>query len=269
MKRLLIPATDLKTSVDSRNLTVLDARPRESYDQDHIPGSVHLHPGRMEETVTLRSGATVPHMLVSPDRAGTVLRAAGVSARDTIVVYDEGAEYSAARLWWVLTYLGHPNTLVLDGGLAAWRSAGGAVDREAVAPSPGDFVPEPDDSLIADFHDVLLGIGRQDVSLVNTLDEESFEAGAIPGSVNLPYQSTFDAATKRLLSETALFDRFDELDVEGTLILYCGIGYTASQGVLASRVAGFRRVKLYDGSLKDWSARGGALTPRGLEIDSE
>lgn len=265
---LIQPDELLKVNV-AGGTTVLDARPYEEYADDHIREAVNLHPGRMEESIELANGARVPHRLVAPGVAAAVLRSVGLSKSSRVVVYDEGGSYTAARLWWILTYLGHPSVRILDGGLGAWREAHGPVTSRLATPSIGSFQADPNESVIASFHDMLLAVGRSDVSLVNTLDEKSFEAGAIPGSVNLPYQCTFDSETGKTLSQAELFALFDDLDVEGTLIVYCGIGYTAAQGYLAARIAGFRRVKLYDGSLKDWSAHGGDLTPSGMEIDSE
>lgn len=269
MSTYLVRSDELMTIDTSRDVVLLDARPYEEYADEHIPGAVNLHPGRMEESVELDNGSRVPHKLVAPNLAAAVLRSVGLSQSSRVVLYDEGGSYTAARLWWILSYLGHPDVRILDGGLAAWCEAGGRVTSRLPTPSIGDFTADPDESMIADFHDMLLAVGRSDVSLVNTLDEQTFEAGAIPGSVNLPYQRTFDDESGKLLREADLFALFDDLDVEGTLIIYCGIGYTAAQGFLAARIAGFRRVKLYDGSLKDWSARGGDLTPSGMEVDRE
>ena len=86
----------------------------------------------------------------------------------------------------------------------------------------------------------------------------------IPGSMNIPYTATYRGQkSHRLLDPRKLEDLFRSASItpDRELILYCGIGYTASQLYFAARLLGYPRVRLYDGSLADWRARGGALEP--------
>jgi thiosulfate/3-mercaptopyruvate sulfurtransferase len=154
--------------------------------------------------------------------------------------------------------------MLLDGGLNVWRSQGGALSTGETAPPRGDFTPRPDPGKIADFAAVQAAMSSERIALVNTLPFGSFRKEAIPGSVNIPYTAIYQGRNAGpLLAPDLLADLFRAVGIssEQEVIPYCGIGYTASQLYVAARILGFPRVRLYDGSLADWRARGGPLMP--------
>lgn len=268
MSELLIQVEEMSSHVVDPQLVLLDARSREKYELGHIRGAVSLPPRLLEEAPILDNGSKVPHVVMRPSHAMDVLRRAGLRNTSRVVVYDDGGGYLASRLWWMLAYYGHAATTVLDGGFHAWQAAGLPASADVPEPEKGDFFPHAEASTAADFYDVLLCIGRQSPVLVNTLSVESFEAGAIPDSVSFPFQLTYrDGRVRPSGVLRALFEERG-MSSDRELVFYCGVGYTASQGLFAARVAGFERVRLYDGSLKDWVARGGGLSPRGVYVRS-
>jgi thiosulfate/3-mercaptopyruvate sulfurtransferase len=178
------------------------------------------------------------------------------------VLYDEGGSYRAARVFWILDYLSHPDIAILDGGLSAWHSIRGPLVTRAPKPGRGDFVPDPDAGKIADFHRIRSGKNGGGTVLINTLPEATFNREAIPGSVNIPYTEIYQSQKPhRLRATEELRDLLKRASVSPAreAIFYCGIGYTASLVYLAARVLGYPKARLYDGSLADWKARGGAM----------
>jgi thiosulfate/3-mercaptopyruvate sulfurtransferase len=148
--------------------------------------------------------------------------------------------------------------------LAAWRSFGGSLSFTDAETKRGDFIPNPDPGKIADFQEVRAGSTTDSIVLVNTLSASSFKQEAIPGSVNIPYTATYeDRNSHSLLEPEQLQELFREAAIylDQEVITYCGIGYTASQLYFVARLLGYSKVRLYDGSLMDWRARGGALKP--------
>jgi thiosulfate/3-mercaptopyruvate sulfurtransferase len=187
------------------------------------------------------------------------MRAAGVSSGRAAVVYDAGSG-AAARAWWLLRYYGHPGVRVLDGGLRAWREAGGAVvSGPEPVPAPGDFVARPGGMPLLDAG----GAARVAASgvLLDAREPKRFRgeeepidpvAGHIPGAVNLPSIGNV-SETGRFLGPDELRARFEAAGVRGDAELgaYCGSGVAAAHEVLALALAGFP-AGLYVGSWSDW-----------------
>lgn len=176
----------------------------------------------------------------------------GVSTSRPVVAYDAGPVLSAARAWWCLRWLGHPDVRVLDGGLAGWTSEGRDVETGAVTPVPGDLVGSPGGMPVVDAAGAaaLAASGR----LLDARSGERFRgevepvdpvAGHIPGAVSVPASELVDA-TGRFLPPASLRGL-----VGGGSGAYCGSGVTAAVTVLAAEVAGVRAA-LYPGSWSEW-----------------
>jgi thiosulfate/3-mercaptopyruvate sulfurtransferase len=264
----VISPGELSALPAGEEMLLLDARDPEDYAEGHLPGAVNLPPSSMEWSLEIEPGLQVDHLLAPPDRIAPLLRACGVRNERPAILYDQGGSYLAARLFWILDFLGHPSPAVLDGGTAAWLLSGGTLVSEAVAPPAGDFVPRPDYDKYADFGYVIECLGRTDVSLCNALPKESFSKEAIPGSTSLPFQDTFETRKPyRLRSPGELEELLRRTASPAEeIIVYCGIGYTASQDYWVARLLGYPRVRMYDGSLTDWKVRGGPVTPGGVSL---
>jgi len=266
LSELVIEPEALFHILSLANLVIIDARSVEEYRKGHIVGAVSLHPSRLEQEVTLENGSQVTRLVCEPEIATEALRDAGVSKESRVVIYDDGGDYLAARLFWILDYFSHPHVQILDGGLDGWRADVGIITRELSVNEKGNFTPSPDESKRTDFFDLLTSIGQASMNLCNSLDEREFAKGAIPGSVNLPYQKTYrESGYSRLRSTLELRSIFEHVGAkpDKELIFYCGVGYSAAQTYFAAKAAGFSRVSLYDGSMEEWTARGGDLFPFG------
>lgn len=233
-----------------------------AYMAGHIPGAHYLHLDR--DLAGPRTASSGRHPLPEPNGLVTKLRAAGVSNSSQVIAYDATTSEFAARLWWLLRWLGHPQVAVLDGGWNQWFKQGRSVSRGApAAATPGDFHAKPDDSLW------LSSAAVWELSRTNTgclLDarassrfrgeEEPIDpvAGHVPGAVNLPYAGNV-ADDGRFKSAETLRTRFLTVldDVKpGEVACMCGSGVTACHNLLAMEVAGLRGAKLYAGSWSEW-----------------
>lgn len=194
------------------------------------------------------------------------LSRAGVGRGADVVAYDDGGMMWAARLWWGLRAAGVADARVLDGGLDAWRSAGGRIERGPAAPAwpapPLAAVPRPE--LFADRGRVQRVLaGEEEAQLICTLTPDVFAGhgpsrysrpGHIPGSSNHPARDLL-APDGSLLPRGVLAEQLVPVTEDPRpVLLYCGGGISASLVALALTVVGRGDVAVYDGSLEEWSA---------------
>jgi thiosulfate/3-mercaptopyruvate sulfurtransferase len=262
----LVTATELRTSL--AGVVVLDVRwalgaadPRADHDAAHIPGSRYVD---LENEL---SGPPDPgagrHPLPDPDVFAATASGWGVGPDTAVVAYDDNGGMSAARLWWLLRWIGHDDVRVLDGGLAAWRAAGGEVVSGADPPAGPTAVPlvaRRGSMRTATTADIVAGIpGR----LVDARAAERFRgevepvdpvAGHIPGAVNIPTVGNL-RDDGRFLDPADLRVRFEEAGVRAgePVVSYCGSGVTAAHELLALEVAGLGGdAALYPPSWSGW-----------------
>jgi thiosulfate/3-mercaptopyruvate sulfurtransferase len=227
----------------------------------HIPGAVHVDLERdLSAPVTAATGR---HPLPSPTEFAATLARLGIGNDTSVICYDAGSGAFAARLWWMLRWLGHDAVAVLDGGFAAWTAEGRPVSTHGPAPHrAAAFVPRPQPGMVVDAAEVIAALGRGE-ALVDVRGTERFAgksepldtvAGHIPGAVNLPYLENLDAAG-RFCAPAELAGLWRARTGAGAgraPICMCGSGVTACQGLLALEAAGIPGGRLYAGSWSEW-----------------
>jgi thiosulfate/3-mercaptopyruvate sulfurtransferase len=140
--RTLIDAATLNALLGRRDLRIVDCRHdladpaagRRAYAEAHLPGAVFMH---LDEDLSgVRTGSNGRHPLPNPVTFAARLGALGIAPEDQVVAYDDAGGAIAARLWWMLRWIGHERAAVLDGGLRAWRAAGLPLESAVPAPVP-------------------------------------------------------------------------------------------------------------------------------------
>ena len=247
----------LRDHLGEPGLTVVDCRfvlghpgaGERAWHEGHIPGAAVLD---VDRDLSDRPGAEGRHPLPPADRFEAAARRAGIDAAARVVAYDEAGEGGAARLWWLLRHFGHDAVAVLDGGLAAWRAAGGDLRAEPETAPAGDFVARPREGDT---------VTAADVTRHRLLDARAPEryrgehepvdpvAGHIPGASNAP--ATELAPGGRYLPAAALRERLGD----APFVAYCGSGVTACTLLVAAELAGVE-ARLYPGSWSEWVAGG-------------
>jgi thiosulfate/3-mercaptopyruvate sulfurtransferase len=234
----------------------------------HIPGAVYLHLDR--DLSAPRSGRNGRHPL--PDRAAFAQHMADLGCDDEmpVVAYDASGGMYAARLWWMLRWLGHSQVQVLDGGLVAWDGAGGALQAGPVARRvPATLSLRPPLVGLLDFDDVLGGLGQPGRLVVDARAPDRFRGenetldpvgGHIPGAANrffrdnLQPNGDFKPAEQLRQEWLALMGQRRSSD----LVQQCGSGVTACHNLLALAAAGLDGAALYAGSWSEWCSRDNA-----------
>jgi thiosulfate/3-mercaptopyruvate sulfurtransferase len=226
----------------------------------HIPGAVFVDLERdLSAPVTAETGR---HPLPPVEEAAATFSRIGIGAGTNVVCYDAASGAFAARLWWMLRWLGHDAVAVLDGGFAGWVAEGRQVSTEATMPAPARFEPRPRPEMVCDAAAVAAALGRGE-SLVDVRGAERFAgitepldavAGHVPGAVNLPYTENLGASGRfKAPSELAALWRERARSAPGRApICMCGSGVTACHGLLALEAAGIPGGRLYAGSWSEW-----------------
>jgi thiosulfate/3-mercaptopyruvate sulfurtransferase len=247
--------------------TLLDVRWRlggppglDAYRDGHLPGAVFVDLDRDLAAPVADDRRGGRHPLPEPAEAQRALRRLGVRTRRPVVVYDDVSGTVAARAWWLLRHLGHPDVRLLDGGFAAWLAAGREVETgDGAPPGPGDFVARPGAMAVVEADEV--PAVAADGVLLDVRAAERFRgevepvdpvAGHVPGAVSAPTTGNVDE-TGRFRSPEALRERFAGFGVQPdrAVAAYCGSGVNAAHTVLALEVAGLPAA-LYAGSWSDW-----------------
>lgn len=224
----------------------------------HLPGAVFID---LSAELAGPPGRGGRHPLPSPARFQAVMRAAAVSSGRPVVVYDDGPATAAARAWWLLRHSGHPQVLVLDGGLEAWTARGHPLEggAPAAASEAGDFTARPGampvlgaEEAAALAADGVLLDARAGERFRGEAEPVDPVAGHIPGARNRPTTENLDG-TGRFRDPDRLREEFGRLGVgeDKAVGAYCGSGVTAAHEVLALELAGYRAA-LYPGSWSEW-----------------
>ena len=276
MASTLIAASALPLNIDSaearssQSLVIVDCRfqmndkaaGRRAYVAGHVPGACYAD---LEADLSgpIVPGVTGRHPLPEVSVLTQKLRGWGVHRAARVVAYDDAGGAMAARLWWLLRWLGHDDVFVCDGGYQAWLAAGGEPTSVVQGPTPGDFEPRPHAEFVVSAAEVA---NRSESTLL--LDARAREryrgdvepidavAGHIPGAVCVPFAENLVAGGS-FADPGALAARYrsvvGELPPEN-VVVYCGSGVTACHDILAAEHAGLGLFRLYAGSYSEWIA---------------
>lgn len=234
----------------------------QAYAEGHLPGAFFLHLDR--DLSAPMNGRNGRHPLPDVPLLASKLGAAGVSRKTQVVAYDDDGGMIAARLWWLLRWLGHDRVALLDGGIRQWVKEGRALTSEPPEPVSACFAVERRDWVVSS-DEVLASLERRELCLVDARAADRFRGenetldpvgGHIPGARNRFFRDNLDIDGRfrpapELRSEfLALLIGFDPAQS----VMQCGSGVTACHNLLAMEIAGLHGARLHAGSWSEWCA---------------
>ncbi|MDQ9582866.1 3-mercaptopyruvate sulfurtransferase [Serratia marcescens] len=263
----------LAQHINDENLVVIDVRmspvgltPKKDmlaeFERGHIPGAVYFDIDEVADKST-----ALPHMLPTAAEFAAAAGQLGISERDTLVIYDEGNQFSAPRGWWTFRNFGAERVYVLDEGLNGWTAQGQALATGPAQPAPQTFNARFNADAVVDMRQVEQALGTP-VQILDARAAPRFYAeapeprpglhrGHIPGSINIPYGELLENG--RFKSLEALRQTFSDkgVDINGPIITSCGSGVTAAVLAFGLLSLGAPQVKLYDGAWSEWGQLSG------------
>lgn len=268
---LIVDPATLAAHLDDPRWLVVDCRSdpadaafgRSEYAKSHLPGAIFLDVDT--DLSDARNGRNGRHPLPDAARAAATFGAAGIGADTQVVAYDDRGGASAARLWWMLRWLGHEGAAVLDGGWQRWLGEARPVSTELQRRDARVFVPRVREQARVDAEQVLAHLARHDALLVDARaparyrgEIEPLDAvgGHLPGALNRPLTANLDERggfrTPELLR--AEFEQLLAGVASEQVIHYCGSGVGSCHNLLAMELAGLHGSRLYPGSWSEWAA---------------
>jgi thiosulfate/3-mercaptopyruvate sulfurtransferase len=237
---------------------------REEYDEAHVPGAVYVDWTR---DIT-DPDDSVPVQVAPPERFAKVMASLGIGDDTRVVVYDHTGGQFATRLWWALTYYGHDQVYVLDGGWRKWTAEGRPTTREGSIRASAAFTPRPRPEWRIEAKDVLVA-SKRGAFILDARDEAQYEgaiargegrAGRVPGAAHLHADSLFDPESGTFLPDEELAEKLREAGVpegrEEPIVAYCNGGVAATVPLFVLHRLGHTNLANYDGSWNEWGVRG-------------
>ncbi len=234
---------------------------RGEHDDGHIPGAVFF-----DHDTVVEPDTGLPHSLPNPTLFAQFAGSMGISADDTIVVYDGPGLFSAPRAWWVFRVMGAKKVFILDGGFDRWKAAGRPVTDEPTRIAPCLFEARFDENAVARLDEMRRIVDGKAAQVVDARPSDRFAGAApeprpgvrpghMPDAVNLPALTL--SADGALLPPEKLRTAFEDAGValDRPIIASCGSGVTAATLVLALETIGHADHRLYDGSWTEWASQ--------------
>lgn len=266
MQTPLISPTQLQHMLDSPHLILLDASPASNasklepeFPGRQLPGARHISLKRDFSDPE----SPLPNTLLSPAAFTETCQRLGINQDSQIVVYDNLGIYTAPRVWWMFTIMGHAQVAVLDGGQPAWMKAG--LPDEPVQERPvstGNFVANYQQEKEHDANFILENLGSDELCILDARSTGRFHgttpepraglaSGHIPHSKSLPFKQVLSDG--HYLPKDELVELLTSYQLENKKLLFtCGSGLTACIILLACHIALDNPLALYDGSWTEW-----------------
>ncbi len=242
-------------------IKIIDLSEKLQYRKFHLPSATWINYAwliRPQDGLEL-SGGTV--------YMANAMSQLGIKPTDYVVIYDNMGELNSSRLYWELAKMKHPKISLMDGGLVSWVLNQNKV-TQAIPPLKKANYPTPTSNLVdaytADKTEVLAAIKDSKTALIDARSEAEYignpkqkRSGHIPTAILFPWDVTVDAnhgfrqrnkaELEKILAQVGITDKAQPI------IVYCHTGHRAARVWTMLKSLGFQKIKLYDGSMQEWS----------------
>ncbi|WP_100371634.1 sulfurtransferase [Bacillus sp. FJAT-45037] len=254
---LLVQAKELARKLNESTLIIVDLR-EEGYQEGHIPGAIHLDVNELVDPTHPIDG-----YLIRPESFEQLMSQLGVGNHDEVIVYDDGRDTAATRMFYALELYGHQNVKVLNGGYKAWLAASGDEETGTIIPKETNFKVKSTLPLEVDKDYVQSAMNQPGKVLLDVRSHDEYtgkdvrakRGGHIPSAVNLEWNKVLtDGDVPVFKSAQEIEELLQEIGVNREIetIIYCQKAMRASHMYFTLRLLGFGQLKMYEGSWEEW-----------------
>ncbi|WP_020409524.1 sulfurtransferase [Hahella ganghwensis] len=272
---MLTTAHDCLNKLEDTDLVIFDCRfaldqpdkGRQEYQRGHIPDAIYADLNQ-DLSAPVVKGVTGRHPLPDSETWQATLEHWGVKPDSKVIAYDDAGGAYAARLWWMLKWVGHHDVAVMDGGWNAWLEAGYPVTDDIPETTTSHYPVKTDNTMIVTASDLLNQLDTPNLIMLDARGEQRFRgevepidpvAGHIPGAACHPFTNNLDSGGRFKSAEelrqglrSSLPKAINSSGEQTKIVCYCGSGVTACNNILAATLAGMPMPLLYAGSWSDW-----------------
>jgi thiosulfate/3-mercaptopyruvate sulfurtransferase len=268
---ILYTATQTKKLIDAGKVTIIDVRDSEEYAEDHIPGAVNIPEMFFELSMTTEEG-----LREMTEKFTRLFSEAGISLDKKVILCEDNLSTrygGSCRGYFQLSYLGHQDVGILDGGLFAWRSEKLPTNDEKVLPIATVFTPTMDNSIMATKDTMVDALDNSGIKMLDNRDKVEWigessspygvdyapRKGRIPGATWIEWYDLMENDASGYVSHFKSPESIREvcanmgLHQEDDIIIYCFKGARAANTYVALKMAGFQNIRNYYGSWNEWS----------------
>ncbi len=257
----LIDTQTLRDNLHNPELLIIDLCSPESYAEGHIEGAVHVPPGKLSCGIKPATGKLPPLADLQ-----SLFESIGLTADRHVVVYDDAGGSWAGRMIWTLELIGHSSASFLNGGIAAWRSAGFPVSQETPTPQISKLSLTLNTDFIADMGEIIQNLDNSNYAIWDARAPEEYNGtkvlaprgGHIPGAINVEWTQLTDANNNACIRP--LEDIQAELEAAGlgadkTIVTHCQTHRRSGlTWFVANKLLGYKTIKAYPGSWSEWAS---------------
>lgn len=247
---LIMSTQRLQKLLHDPSVRILDVRRPVEYRKAHIPNAVSLPYDAVQDPESRIQGKRL-----DDQRLAITLADAGIGKNTHVVVYDDKAGNLAARIAWILLYMGHQNVSVLDGGFPRWQAERRRVDRVVIEPKRETFPVDLKSHYEATAAFILERLGDPNTIIVDVRPPAAYAKAHIPKAINLDWRRNLASATERVWKRPAeLRAMFEAAGVtkDKTIIVHCDIADMNHHTFLTLKALGYPHVRSYDRSWSEW-----------------
>ena len=250
---MLISIDELKDRLDDEDTIIIDARDWHEYSKAHIPNALNLDLFAFHFFDTSKEGIDVFNKSMA-----MLLSSLGISYDKYVIFYDNYTGILAARGLWLMHYFNHYRCSILDGGFDEWKKRYG-IETKPNTPTPSNFEPKINKSIIASLDDVLNAINDSNSIIIDARSRDEYDGrivraargGHIPSAINIEWTNNIDKGRMKSIEDLKVLYNFDK---NAKIICYCQGGYRAAHTYLALRLLGYD-AKVYLGSWYEYGNR--------------